>query len=130
MKRRLFAAVWIAGAAVPVLVAAVFVAGCCALPFHSVIHKLMPLCNMAVQVMRGDHATHGGDEVPVAPEKQKPLKRIATRVPTPFRLAALTSVPCLAHASSTTEYRSFITLGAIRCDRDVGLHVLDATFLI
>jgi hypothetical protein len=29
-----------------------------------------------------------------------------------------------------TAYRNFIALGAVRCDRDVGLHVLIVTFLI
>ena len=31
---------------------------------------------------------------------------------------------------SAAAYRTFITLGAVRCDRDVGLHTLLATFLI
>jgi len=31
---------------------------------------------------------------------------------------------------SAVAYRSFMTLGAVRCDRDVGLHTLLATFLI
>jgi hypothetical protein len=57
MKRRLIAAAWITGATVPLLVAVVFVVGCCVLPFHAVMHKLMPICEMAASVMRGDHAS-------------------------------------------------------------------------
>ena len=131
MRRRIIAAVWIAGATVPLLLATVFLFGCCVLPFHQVMHKLMPVCDIATAFMRGDVADH--DATPAAParEKQEPAKRIATQLPPVFRLPAaavpqrLTPTP-----AATTAYRSFITLGAIRCDRDVGLHVLVETFLI
>ena len=116
MKRRAIAAIWIAGATVPLLAATVFLFGCCVLPFHRVVHKLMPVCELAAAMMRGDRG-HQHDATP-APEKQEPVKRIATVVPQVFRLAA-----------ATTD-RSFITLGAVRCDRDVGLHVLVETFRI
>jgi len=33
-------------------------------------------------------------------------------------------------STSAVTYRSFITLGALRCDCDVGLHVLVETFLV
>ena len=133
-RRRLIAAAWIAGATVPFLLATVFLVGCCVLPFHQVMHKLMPICEMAASVMRGDHGAdgHDHDAVPPAParEKQEPVKRIATEVPAPFRLAAVTVGQYNAAPSATTAYRSFISLGAMRCDRDVGLHVLVETFLI
>lgn len=135
MKRRIVAAVWITGATVPLLLAAVFLVGCCVLPFHQVMHKLMPVCEMAANVMRGDHAGHDDhehDAVPPSPsrEKQEPVKRIATEVPAVFRLAIGAAETRLATPSPATGYRSFITLGAVRCDRDVGLHVLVETFLI
>ncbi len=131
MRRRLIAAAWIFGATIPLLLATVFVVGCCVLPFHQVAHKLMPICDMAANLMRGGdvHAAHEHDTTP-AREKQKPVKRIATEVPTVFRLAAMTGAERTAAPSATTAYRSFITLGAVRCDRDVGLHVLVETFLI
>ena len=133
-RRRLIAAAWITGATVPFLLATVFFVGCCVLPFHQVMHKLMPICEMAASIMRGDHAAHGHDHdaVPPAParEKQEPVKRIATEVPDPFRLAAVAVAQRNVAPSSTTAYRSFISLGAVRCDRDVGLHVLVETFLI
>ncbi|HEV7242042.1 MAG TPA: hypothetical protein VGQ36_22615 [Thermoanaerobaculia bacterium] len=135
MKRRAIAAVWITGATVPLLLAAVFLFGCCVLPFHQVAHKLMPICEMAANVVRGDHAGHDDhehDAVPPSParEKQEPVKRIATEVPYAFRLGATAAERRMLAPASTTAYRSFITLGAVRCDRDVGLHALVETFLI
>ncbi|HEX9986247.1 MAG TPA: hypothetical protein VGF69_23510 [Thermoanaerobaculia bacterium] len=132
MKRRVIAAVWITGATVPLLMAAVFLFGCCVLPFHHVAHQLMPICEMAANVIRGDHAGHERDAVPPSParEKQEPAKRIATEVPNMFRLLAADAAPRAVTPAATTAYRSFITLGAVRCDRDVGLHALVQTFLI
>ncbi len=132
MKRQVVAALWITAATVPVLLATVFLVGCCVLPFHRVMHKLMPICEMAASVMRGEtHAGHDGnhDAVPPAREKQEPVKRIAAEAPFAFRLVAVSAVSRVV-ASPTSSYRSFITLGAIRCDRDVGLHVLDNSFLV
>jgi hypothetical protein len=126
MRRRLFAAAWIVGATVPLLLAAVFLFGCCALPFHHVVHKLMPVCDFAASLLRGDAEEEQHDATP----PEAPVKRLVTRVPSMFRLAAATSEPRILAPVATTSYRSFITLGAMRCDRDVGLHVLVETFLI
>ena len=132
MKRKAIAAAWIAGTTVPLLLATVFLVGCCVLPFHQIAHKLMPICEMAANVIRGDHAPHDHEATPPAPvrEKQEPVKRIATEVPNLFRLAAVATELRAVTPTATTGYRSFITLGAVRCDRDVGLHVLVETFLI
>ena len=133
-RRRLIAAVWITGATVPFLVATVFLVGCCVLPFHAVMHKLMPICETAASIMRGDHGADGHDHDAVPPpqgrEKQETVKRVATEVPTLFRLAVVSEAERSVAPSATTAYRSFISLGATRCDRDVGLHVLVETFLI
>lgn len=134
MRRKVIAAVWITGATVPLLLATVFLVGCCALPFHALMHKLMPICEMAATVIRGDHAAsdHDHGTAPAAParEKQEPAKRIATEVANVFMLSAV-SGEARAHASTARDgYRSFITLGAIRCDQDIGLHALVQTFLI
>lgn len=131
-RRRVIAAVWITGATVPLLFATVFLVGCCVLPFHSIAHKLMPICEMAASLIRGDHIAHDHEATPPAParEKQEPVKRIATEVPNVFRLAVGDATPRSLAPTATTAYRSFITLGAVRCDRDVGLHVLVETFLI
>ena len=133
-RRRLIAAAWITGATVPFLLATVFLVGCCVLPFHAVMHKLMPICEMAASIMRGDHAADGHDHDAVPPppgrEKQEPVKRVATEVPALCRLAVVSEAERSVAPSATTAYRSFISLGAVRCDRDVGLHVLVETFLI
>ncbi|HKR64558.1 MAG TPA: hypothetical protein VJZ00_12570 [Thermoanaerobaculia bacterium] len=135
-RRRLVAAAWVTGATVPLLLATLFLVGCCILPFHAVMHKLMPICEMAASVMRGadahgDHEhDHGAVPPPPAREKQEPVKRIATEVPVMFRLAAMTVAERSVAPAAATDYRSFISLGAVRCDRDVGLHVLVETFLI
>jgi hypothetical protein len=132
MRRKAIAVAWIAGTTVPLLLGTVFLVGCCVLPFHHLAHKLMPICEMAASVMRGDHTAHDQqhDAVPPAREKQEPVKRIATEVPGVFRLAAVGGETRPVAPTATTAYRSFITLGAVRCDRDVGLHVLVETFLI
>ena len=131
MKRRLIAACWVMGATVPLLLATLFVVGCCVLPFHGVMHKLMPICEMAASMMRGDHTGHDEhNTIPPSREKQEPVKRIATVVPSTFRLIAVSAHTRVAQPSPSTRYRSFITHGAVRCDRDVGLHVLVETFLI
>ena len=133
MRRRLVAAVWVTGATVPVLLATVFLFGCCVLPFHQVMHELMPICEMAASVMRGEQAGAGHDhDTPSVParEKQEPVKRIATEAPNSFRLVAAAVQPRIGTPAAATAYRSYITLGAVRCDRDVGLHALVETFLI
>ena len=127
MKRRLFAAVWVAGATVPLLMAVVLLAGCCALPFHHLVHKVMPLCAMAVDVMRGGDSA---DRDATPARETEPVKRIVTQLPSAIRLASASSAPRTLNPTPTTHYRSFITLGAIRCDRDVGLHLLVETFLL
>ena len=130
-RRRLIAAAWIAGATVPLLLATLFVAGCCVLPFHGLIHKMMPACEIAAHLMQGghDHDDHSQPSPP-AQERQEPAKQFA---------ASLTAVTQFPHAASqelrlriasAAAYRSFITLGALRCDQDVGVVILDRTFLI
>jgi hypothetical protein len=127
MNRRVVAAVWIMGATVPLLIATAFLVGCCVLPFHGVMHKLMPLCEMAVSAVRGDSPSV---PVPPARDQQEPVKRIITMVPVAYRLAIDTRTAHAATPAASTTYRSFISLGATRCDRDVGLHVLVDTFRI
>lgn len=132
MSRTAIAAAWIAGTTVPLVAALAFLFGCCVLPFHAYIHKAMPLCQIAIGVIRGEHADHheGAQQPLPARAKQEPVKRIATEVPRSFQLAALTSVLRAAAPTDTSAYRSFISLGALRCDQDVGLYVLASTFLI
>ena len=130
MRRRYVAAAWIAGATVPLLLSAVFVVGCCVLPFHGVVHRLMPLCAMATNVMTGHHAESSSPTPAPAREKQEPVKRIASVMPGGIRVAAASDARLRLAPSPTSSPRSFISLGAMRCDQDVGLHVLDDTFRI
>jgi hypothetical protein len=129
MRRTAIAAVWVFGATVPLLAAVIFVFGCCVLPFHAYIHKAMPLCHYAIGFMSGEHDEAAQQPVP-AREKQEPVKRMATEVPRSFQLAALSSVLRTAAPAGASAYRSFISLGALRCDQDVGLHLLTGTLLI
>jgi hypothetical protein len=132
MRRTAIAAAWIAGTTVPLVAAFVFLFGCCVLPFHAYIHKAMPLCHMAMDFISGEHAGHHDGAQPPLPAraKQEPVKRIATEVPRSFQLAALALVLRATTPTDTSDYRSFISLGALRCDQDVGLYVLASTFLI
>ena len=136
MKRTLIAAAWLVGATGPLLAAAVFLFGCCLLPFHGVFHRMMPLCHLASDVMRGEHGDHDDDHhSPSTParEKQEPAKRGATELSQ--RLLLGTAFSATASRAATpvdaASYRSFITLGALRCDQDVGMHrLLIQTFRI
>ena len=127
MRRRFVAAAWVAGATVPLLLAIVFLVGCCVLPFHGVMHKLMPVCSMAMNAMRG----HDDAQSPVpAREKQEPAKRVAVTLSESVRMQPVSAQAMRPHLQSPTAYRSSISLGALRCDQDVGWYVLVATFLI
>jgi hypothetical protein len=127
MRRTFIILAWVAGATVPAALSALFVFGCCVLPFHRVVHRVLPLCRIALPLITG------GDEKQAstpAPERREPARRIVSIAPHAFRLfstpAPLTSVT----ASAATSYRSFIAHGAARCDRDVGLHLLVSTLRI
>ena len=131
MKRTVVAAAWIAGSTIPLLVATVFVFGCCVLPFHGVIHRLMPLCQTAAEVMSGHHHDDDAAQVPMpARQKQEPVKRLCTELAFAFGVARPAVQPRMVTPTAAASYRSFISLGAARCDQDVGLHVLIETFLI
>jgi hypothetical protein len=116
MRRALIVFAIVAGTAVPALLAAARAFGCCALPFH--------LCRLA--------AMHGAapQQQPASPVHAPKTLRVDVRI---VPLAGLTMPP--AHGVTlppprAAAYRSFISLGAVRCDRDVGLHALLAVFLI
>ena len=127
MRRRVVAAVWIAGATVPLFLATVFLFGCCVLPFHGVMHRLMPVCAMAMNAMRGHDDAQS--QVP-AREKQEPVKRIAATLSEMTRTLPASAQSMRPRLSSPAAYRSSISLGALRCDQDVGWYVFVATFLI
>src|SRR5207244_3064675 len=99
---------------VPACVATVWLFGCCVLPFHRVMHRLLPLCRMAIAISHDRDGT--GQQPSTTPrEKQQPAQRLATELTAAFGLPFNPqSFPAII--SSAAAYRSFITLGAIRCD--------------
>lgn len=127
MRRRALAVIFIAGAAVPLLAAALFLVGCCVLPFHQTVHQVVPLCHIAAAGMLGGEP--GDDTTTPAREKDEPVKRFATSLPRAFRVAEASDVAPVPPAPRSA-YRTFIAHGALRCDQDIGLHVLVQTFLI
>lgn len=129
MKRTLIAAAFVAGSIVPMVMATVFVFGCCVLPFHRVIHRVMPLCHTAMAFIGGGDRSDDAAQTP-AREKQEPVKRLVTHVPVRAAIREVTTQARVIAPTPTNSYRSFISLGATRCDRDVGLHVVIRTFLI
>lgn len=134
MKRTIIAAAWVAGATVPLALAAVFVVGCCILPFHGLLHKALPLCHVAVDFLSGGHDDHDADHHPAPPPPEK------QQVSGPSLLTTLTAKTSLVRGDgwamfqprySPVAHRSFISLGAIRCDQDIGLQrLLIETFRI
>ena len=126
------AAAWIAGVTVPAALATVFIVGCCVLPFHGLLHKVMPLCHIATHVLHGDadddHHDHDTQTAPVPP-KQEPVKQaIKFLRPLPQTIFSA-SVVAETPATTPAAYRSFVTLGAARCDDDVGRRLASLTFL-
>jgi len=128
MRRTAIAAAWIFGATVPLLSGVVFVFGCCVLPFHTYIHKAMPFCHVAIGMMTGEQHGSPQQQVP-ASKKQEPAPRMTTDLPRTFHVSVQASSSAISR-NPITAYRNFVSLGAVRCDRDVGLHLLIATFLI
>jgi hypothetical protein len=131
MRSRIVAAVWVAGATVPLLAAAVFLVGCCILPFHGLMHKLMPLCETAANIVAGGHGEHDHDATPATPVREnEPVKRLLTVLTTTSPIDSVARVAAPLAVTASAAPRSFMSLGAVRCDQDVGLHLLDVTFLI
>ncbi|MGH9420531.1 MAG: hypothetical protein ACRD3J_11190 [Thermoanaerobaculia bacterium] len=125
MRRAAIALLVAAGMAVPALVATVWLFGCCVLPFHRVMHAVAPLCHMAISQGSNEHS----DQTATAPVPSQSAQRLDTELTqrVSFLMASHSS-----HVASSTPaaHRSYIALGALRCDRDVGLNTILVTFLI
>src|SRR5688572_25324433 len=123
MRRGVIGLTCVLASVVPLAIAIVFFAGCCVLPFHQVLHKIAPLCSIAAWGMRGDQ--QDGDRHPVqAPQKndETAKKSVPTHLTPRFAVPAdRESERFLALAR--TQYRTVISLGAVRCDDDVGLRL-------
>lgn len=134
MRRTAVAAAWVFGTTVPLIGAAAVLFGCCVLPFHHHhLHGSATLCHELGEFLAGEH--HDGahhDEQRPAPvrERQEPAKTIASIATPTIRVAAVATRARMLRPDDRIGFRSFISLGAMRCDQDVGLHVLVRTFLI
>jgi len=120
-RRRLVALGWVAAAVVPAGLAAVLLVGCCALPFHGWLHRVVPLCHLATATLAA-HG-HGEHQHPATPPR--PSDETAKRGSVEWRPAARADAPLMLAASQAQQPagespRSQIELGATRCDDDVG----------
>ena len=128
--------VLLGGIAIPSLLAAAFLFGCCILPFHRQLDHFVPFCHLAADVLEGGHHDaadgHGGHDQPVtpAPQKGKASASSAAVAASEHRIVETPSVIAVLVAASLASFRSFITLGAARCDADIGLQILLTTFRI
>jgi hypothetical protein len=123
MKRAVVVLAVLGGTTVPALVASVWLFGCCVLPFHRVLHGLIPLCHVSA----AGQESHSRQPPSTAPRETRQTPMVLPPITHAVILSVRSARPVVF---SALDYRSFITLGAIRCDRDVGLHTFLATFLI
>jgi hypothetical protein len=122
-RRRLLVFAWLLATGAPIALAVALV-GCCALPFHGLVHRVLPLCDMAEAALTAHHhGSHDEHEQPAAPPPQKQdgpdgprpaWKSERTAHPTPLASWALRHLP------EEVARRSQIAPGALRCDDDVG----------
>ncbi len=130
MNRAALATSIVLGTTVPALVATLFIFGCCVLPFHKVIHTVAPLCTMAAGMMTGQQDADQ-EQTPVpASEKQNQASKFSTEL-----TASCSAVrPEGSHRSvalaDRNGLRDLMSLGALRCDQDVGADVLLQNFRI
>ena len=124
----------LAGLAVPSALAAVFVFGCCVLPFHHYLHGAMPLCHVASEVLTGHHDgdEHGAEHPATPPPSRERLSLSSQSVMTPVtaHLFAPHNSVTRSLEQARVDLRSLISLGAVRCENDVGLLLLLTTFRI
>jgi hypothetical protein len=123
-RRRLLVLTWLLAAGAPVALAFVLI-GCCALPFHGLVHRFLPLCDMAEAVLTADHhGGHEGHDQPAAPPPQRQDGQDGPRLAwkSEARSSYLTPLAswALRHVPEQVAQRSQIAPGALRCDDDVG----------
>ena len=123
VKRAVISAAWLIGSVVPLTFAVTFFFGCCVLPFHQTLHKVAPLCAIASMMT----VTDDGDSRQSTPAREKSEKTAKRNVPSvlPAHISVTaTSQRATQHfVPDSLGYRSFIALGAMRCDDDVGLRL-------
>lgn len=123
-RRRILVLTWLAATAVPLALAVVLI-GCCTLPFHGLVHRLLPLCDMAKAALTAHHhGDHEGHKAPAAPPAQKQDGQDGPRLAWKSEARGFFCVTVAAvttrHVSQDVAYRSQTAPGAFRCDDDVG----------
>lgn len=122
----------LAAVAVPSLLAAGLVFGCCILPFHKYLHAAMPLCNLASAILSGhpDGNEQRSAQPATAPRSHE---KVSAAAPATLGLNPFFGTTDGTRArleTARSDPRSFISLGAVRCEDDVGLLLLLTTFRI
>lgn len=124
----------LAGLAIPSVLAAIFVFGCCVLPFHHQLHGAMTLCHVASEVLTGHHdGDEHGAEHPAAPPPSRERLSLSSpsgMTPASAHLFAPRNNVTLSLQQARADLRSLVSLGAVRCENDVGLLLLLTTFRI
>jgi hypothetical protein len=121
--------IWIAGllcasAIIPIVAMSAFLFGCCALPFHRVVHRYLPICGSIVRFMTPD-SHHESTPRKVVTKKHSPISIVATKT------GAVTIRPTRQVSSATANrLRDQLSHGALRCDNDVGLLLLLSVMVI
>jgi hypothetical protein len=129
IRRRIIVLALAGVATAPALLTAAVLFGCCVLPFHREIHRVVPLCHIAAKVLP-DKAPRESPS-PAPPPRDEPQKRFAATATARVALYAAVRVLEVEITAIPSAHRSLITLGAVRCDEDVGLRLmLLATLLI
>ena len=131
MSRRTVVVVSLLAGTIPMLVAALFLFGCCVLPFHHAIHGVMPLCGTFARLAagEGDHDHHHQATAPAAAKQQKVSPTVPIQVPR-TAAAAFSTTAALRVRETRKAPRNVMSQGALRCDDDVGLQPWIRVFLI
>ncbi len=110
------------------MLATVWLFGCCALPFHYVVHRLMPVCQTALAVLHGGHNNASKDPAP-PPVKRNTTERMTAQLRTRFAPRSPRIAGAVV-AMTPAAYRSFISHGAVRCDHDIGTRLASLDTLL
>jgi hypothetical protein len=128
MYRRIAALLWLTSAFAPSIVSFILAFGCCVLPFHKSVHRVMPACHVAMQL--ASPVKDEDESTPAEPRDDRAQRFAAAASPrlrfVPVTMAAMNVTSSL----SPTFMRSSFSPGAARCDSDVGLTELLATWRI
>jgi hypothetical protein len=124
--KRLTLIALLAGGALSAGAMSVFLFGCCALPFHRYVHRIMPLCGGIVRVLGHKAADDAAPPATQPPRRPAMAKATAAHAPAVGDVRAGRPLS----VSRRAAFRSFVSLGALRCDDDVGLHLLLSTLVI